>query len=183
MCPPRRAPRATPDRPTQSPFSTKTPCPAVSVSTPSSAPRSTVTWPWWWASTRAGTWRSHIRQRRAVRSLGCDCPEGAASLAVMPANPLTDPQWATETTDKLVSVIDTVRAQTTQKVVYAARGAVFGVIAAMLGVFIAVVLLVGLIRGVQALLELAVGWDRAVYLSYLIIGALFSVVGLVFFRK
>lgn len=101
----------------------------------------------------------------------------------MPANPLTDPNWATETTDKLVSLIDNVRSQTTQKVVYAARGAVFGVIAAMLGVLIAVIAVVGLMRGLQALLELAVGWDRAVYLSYFIVGALFSLVGVVLFHK
>ena len=101
----------------------------------------------------------------------------------MPGNPLTDPNWATETTDQLVSLIDNVRAQTTQKVVYAARGAVFGVIAAMLGTLIAVIVVIGLFRGVQSLLELAVEWDRAVYLSYLIIGALFSLIGLLLFRK
>jgi uncharacterized membrane protein len=101
----------------------------------------------------------------------------------MPANPLTDPNWATETTDKLVTLIDTVRSQTTQKVVYAARGAVFGVIAVMLGVFIAVIALVGSMRGLQALLELAVGWERAVYLSYFVVGGILSLVGLVLFRK
>jgi uncharacterized membrane protein len=101
----------------------------------------------------------------------------------MPANPLTDPNWATETTDKIVSVIDSVRAQTTQKVVYAARGAVFGVIAVLLGTFIAVVALVALMRGLQSLLELAVGWDRAVYLSYFIVGGIFSLLGLLLFRK
>jgi uncharacterized membrane protein len=101
----------------------------------------------------------------------------------MPANPLTDPNWATETTDKLVTLIDTVRSQTTQKVVYAARGAVFGVIAVMLGTFIAIIALVGAMRGLQALLELAVGWDRAVYLSYFIVGGILSLVGLVLFRK
>jgi len=101
----------------------------------------------------------------------------------MPANPLTDPNWATETTDKLVTLIDKVRAQTTQKVVYAARGAVFGVIALMLGTFISVITVVGLMRGLQALLELAVDWDRAVYLSYLIVGGLLSIIGLVLFRK
>lgn len=101
----------------------------------------------------------------------------------MPANPLTNPNWATETTDQLVSLIDTVRSQTTQKVVYAARGAVFGVIALMLGVFIVVIATIGLMRAFQSLLELAVGWDRAVYLSYLIVGALASIVGLVLFRK
>lgn len=101
----------------------------------------------------------------------------------MPANPLTDPNWAVETTDKVVTLIDTVREQTTQKVVYAARGAVFGVIAAALGLLIFVVALVGLLRGVTALLELAVGWDRAVYLSYLIVGAIFCLIGFVLFRK
>lgn len=101
----------------------------------------------------------------------------------MPANPLKDPNWATETTDRLVSFIESVRSQTTQKVVYAARAAVFGVIAVMLGTFIAIIGMVGLMRGLQALLELAVGWDRAVYLSYLIIGALASIIGLVLFRK
>lgn len=101
----------------------------------------------------------------------------------MPSNPLTDPSWATETTDKLVSLIDNVRSQTTQKVVYAARGAVFGVIAVMLGTLIVVVAVVGLLRGVQSLLELAVEWDRAVYISYLGVGAIFSLLGLVLFRK
>ena len=121
--------------------------------------------------------------RTATRSLGCDCRERAANLAHMPANPLTDPNWATETTDKLVGLIDSVRSQTTQKVVYAARAAVFGVIALMLGTLIAIITSIGLMRGLQSLLELAVGWDRAVYLSYFIIGGILSVVGLVLFRK
>lgn len=101
----------------------------------------------------------------------------------MPANPLTDPNWATETTDRLVSLIDNVRSQTTQKLVYAARGAVFGVIALLLGAFISIVAAVGLMRGLQSLLELAVGWDRAVYLSYLILGGILCVIGLLLFRK
>ncbi|HUS41288.1 MAG TPA: hypothetical protein VMY16_01360 [Ilumatobacteraceae bacterium] len=101
----------------------------------------------------------------------------------MPANPLTDPNWATETTDKLVSLIDSVRMQTTQKVVYAARGAVFGVIAVMLGTLIGFIAVIGLMRGLQALLALAVDWDQAVYLSYFIVGGILSVVGMVLFRK
>lgn len=101
----------------------------------------------------------------------------------MPANPLTDPNWASETTDKLVSLIDNVRSQTTQKLVYAARGAVFGLIALMLGTFISIIAVIGLMRGLQALLELAVGWERAVYLSYLIVGGILCVVGLLLFRK
>jgi len=101
----------------------------------------------------------------------------------MPANPFIDPTGATETTDKLVSLIDSFRMQTTQKVVYAARGAVFGFLAAILGVLIVFILIIGSMRGLQALLALAVDWGQAVYLSYFIVGGILSVVGIVLFRK
>ncbi len=101
----------------------------------------------------------------------------------MPANPLTDPNWATETTDKLVGLIDNVRSQTTQKVVYAARGAVFGLLAAMLGALILFIAVIGMMRSLQALLALAVDWGQAVYLSYFLVGGVLSVVGIVLFRK
>jgi len=101
----------------------------------------------------------------------------------MPANPLTDPNWASETTDTVVRLVDTVREQTTTKVVYAARGLVFGLIAVILGTFAAVIFLVGLMRGLQALLELAMHWDQAVYTSYFIVGGLLCLIGLVLFKK
>ncbi|MGB0113008.1 MAG: hypothetical protein WBP59_07285 [Ilumatobacteraceae bacterium] len=101
----------------------------------------------------------------------------------MPANPLTDPNWATETTDRVVTFIDSVRAQTTTKVVYAARGLVFGLIAAMLGAFILFILIVGAMRGLQSLLELATTWERAVYISYFIVGGILTLIGLVLFKK
>ncbi len=100
----------------------------------------------------------------------------------MAANPLTDPEWATETTDRVVSVIDNVRSQTTQKVVYAARGLVFGLIAVIVGAFALVIAIVGLVRAIQALLALAISWEQAVYLSYLILGAIFCVAGMILFR-
>ena len=110
-------------------------------------------------------------------------PTVAANLVKMPANPLTDPNWATETTDTVVRVVDTVRNQTTTKVVYAARGLVFGLIAIILGFFALVILLVGLMRGLQAVLELAMDWDQAVYTSYFIVGGLLCLIGLALFKK
>lgn len=101
----------------------------------------------------------------------------------MPGNPLTDPNWADEMTDTVVRTVDTVRERTTVPVIYAARGLVFGITAAFLGLFAFVILVIGLLRGIQALLELAVDWDQAVYLSYLIVGALFCIVGFILFRK
>lgn len=101
----------------------------------------------------------------------------------MPANPLTDPNWATETTDIVVSFIDTVRSKTTQNLVYAARGIVFGLIALIVGAFGLVIALVMSMRGLQSLLELATTWERAVYLSYFIVGGVFSIAGVWLFKK
>ncbi len=101
----------------------------------------------------------------------------------MPANPLTDPNWATETTDIVVSFIDTVRSKTTQNLVYAARGVVFGLIALIVGAFALTIALVMAMRGLQSLLELATTWERAVYLSYFIVGGVFSIAGVWLFKK
>lgn len=106
-----------------------------------------------------------------------------ASLAAMPANPLTDPNWATETTDTIVGFIDTVRSKTTTNLVYAARGVVFGLLAVIVGLFALLILLVGLMRGLQALLELAMTWERAVYVSYFLVGGVLSIAGIVLFKK
>src|SRR6188474_2252047 len=101
----------------------------------------------------------------------------------MPANPLTDPNWASDTTDTLVRVIGTVREQTTTKAVFAARGLVFGIIAAFLGVFILVITIIGLMRGIQELLKLVVDPPQAVYLSYFIVGGMLCLAGLLLFKK
>lgn len=101
----------------------------------------------------------------------------------MPGNPLTDPKWADEMTDTVVTTVRTIREKTTVPLVYAARGVVFGLLAAILGMVAVVLLVIMLLRGFQALLDLAVSWERAVYLSYLILGALFSLVALVLFKK
>jgi hypothetical protein len=101
----------------------------------------------------------------------------------MPGNPLTDPNWARDTTDTLVRLVGTVRDQTTTKAVFAARALVYGIIAAFLGVFILVIAIIGLMRGLQALLDLAVTQPQSVYLSYFIVGGILCLAGLLLFRK
>ena len=59
----------------------------------------------------------------------------------MPANPLTDPNWADETTDTVVRLVGNIRDKTTTPLVYAARGLVFGIIAVLLGVFAVIIAL------------------------------------------
>ena len=101
----------------------------------------------------------------------------------MPGNPLTDPNWPRDTTDTLVRLVGTVRDQTTTKAVFAARALVYGIIAAFLGVFILAITIIGLMRGIQSLLDLAVTEPQSVYLSYFIVGGMLCLVGLLLFRK
>ena len=91
----------------------------------------------------------------------------------MPGNPLTDPNWAAELADTVERVVGTVRDKATKPAVHVTRGIVFGLLAMMLGVT----------RGLQALLDLVVSWERAVYLSYLIVGGILCALGALFFRK
>lgn len=101
----------------------------------------------------------------------------------MPANPLTDPNWADETTDTVVRLVGTVRDKATTPIVYAARAVVFGLIAAFLGLFALVLVLVGLTRGLQALGDIWFPHERSVYISYLAVGGILCVAAVLLFRK
>jgi polyferredoxin len=101
----------------------------------------------------------------------------------MPGNPLTDPNWATELADTVERLVGTVRERATTPVVHIARGVVYGLICAFLGVMALVLFLIAFTRALQALLDLAVDTDQAVYLSYLILGGILSIAGLLVLKK
>jgi uncharacterized protein YacL len=101
----------------------------------------------------------------------------------MPGNPLTDPNWAPELADTVERVVTTVRDKTTNNVVLVARGVVFGLLAALLGLTALVLLVLALTRGLQAVLDTFVSHERAVYLSYLILGGICCLGGLFLMRK
>ncbi len=102
----------------------------------------------------------------------------------MAGNPLTDPNWAESTTDQVVKLVDNVKAKTTRPAVMAARGLVFGLLAVFLGLFAGVLFLITLTRGIQVgILEHFMDQPRAVYTSYLIVGGILSIVGLLLFKK
>lgn len=101
----------------------------------------------------------------------------------MAGNPLNDPNFAADTAATVERLVGKVRAKAVQPLVYAARATVYGILGAILGIVALVLVLVALTRGIQALLDLIVTQPRAVYLSYLIVGALLCVVGLVLMTK
>jgi hypothetical protein len=101
----------------------------------------------------------------------------------MPGNPLTDPNWAPELADTVERVVGQVREKTTDNVVKAARAVVFGLLGAVLGIAALVLLVIIITRGLQSLLDLAVTWGRAVYLSYFIIGGICCLLGVLLMKK
>lgn len=90
----------------------------------------------------------------------------------MAGNPLTDPNWASDVTDTIVSTVDKVRDRTTKPIVMIARGLVFGLLAVFLGLFILAMFLIGGTRAVISALEWPFDHDSAVWISYYVMGGL-----------
>jgi hypothetical protein len=101
----------------------------------------------------------------------------------MPGNPLTDPNWAADLADTVERVVGTVREKATKPAVHVTRGIVYGLLAVFLGITALTLFLIGITRGLQAFLDLFVTPERAVYLSYLVIGGILCLLGALFFRK
>src|SRR6478609_6881041 len=101
----------------------------------------------------------------------------------MPSNPLSDPNWAPQVADTIERIVGQVRDRTTRPVILAARAIVFGLLAAILGLFALIILIVGLMRGFQAILEWPFSHETAVWLSYVIVGGLFFLTGALMMAK
>ena len=101
----------------------------------------------------------------------------------MAGNPLTDPQWPAELADTVERVVGTVKEKATKPAVHVTRAIVFGLLAAFLGITALVLFLIGVTRGVQALLDLFLSRERAVYVSYLLVGGILCLGGALFLRR
>ena len=101
----------------------------------------------------------------------------------MPGNPLTDPNWAPDLAEQIITVVGDVRDKTTNNAIKVVRGVVFGLLGLFLGLTTIVLLLITLTRGLQSLLDFVVEWNRAVYISYFILGGILTLVGLLLMGK
>ena len=101
----------------------------------------------------------------------------------MVSNPLTDPEWADRSVDFLDRVVSTIRRYTTQPIVTTARGIVFGLLGSFGVVAMAVLLIVGVTRGLQAALDAVVNHEAAVWISYFILAAIFGLLGALLMRR
>lgn len=101
----------------------------------------------------------------------------------MPGNPLTDPNWAPDLAEQITTFVGKVRDNTTNHAIKVVRGVVFGLLGLFLGLVAIVLLLIIGTRALQSLLDIAVSWDKAVYLSYFIVGGILTVLGLLMMAK
>ena len=101
----------------------------------------------------------------------------------MPGNPLTDPNWACDVADTIVSTVDKVRDRTTTPIVMIARGLVFGLLSIFLGLFILAMVLIGGTRALISILEAPLDHDTAVWGSYYVMGGVFLLAGTIFMVK
>ena len=101
----------------------------------------------------------------------------------MPGNPFTDPNWAADLADTVERVVGSVRDKTTKPLVTATRAIVYGLLAGILGIAALVLALAIATRGLQALLDIPLKRSASVYVSYLIVGGIFSLAGVFVLSK
>ena len=87
------------------------------------------------------------------------------------------PDWPQQATATVVDFVDNVKHRTTRPATLAARGLVYGIVMLAIGLPAIVMLLVGLVH----FLDHAI--PQEVWLVYLILGAVFSLAGLLLWRK
>lgn len=95
----------------------------------------------------------------------------------MAGSPLSDPSWSASAADTVVRVVGEVRNRTTRPLVIAARGLVFGIVAVFGGLTMLALSVILLTRLLQALLAWPLDDVRAVWVSYLVLGAVFLLAG------
>jgi hypothetical protein len=87
-----------------------------------------------------------------------------------------DRDWPAEAADKIVDIVDQVKDRTTRPTMMAAHGIVYGIVLAMVGVALVILLLIALFRMTTFL-------PGEVYWAYLGWGVVLTIVGLVLWSK
>jgi vacuolar-type H+-ATPase subunit I/STV1 len=87
------------------------------------------------------------------------------------------PDWPVQAADTVESVVGTIRDRTTVPLTTVARALVFGLIALVMGIVVAVLLAVGLVRLIDVYLP------GRVWSAHLAVGTVFTVFGLFLWTK
>lgn len=102
----------------------------------------------------------------------------------MPGNPLSDPNWATNLADTVERYVSMVRDRTTSKIVVLVRALVFGIVITFSAIVAIVVSVIVSTKLMQRIVNVAlrVDADSSVWVSYAVVGGLFTLLGFVLLR-
>jgi hypothetical protein len=84
--------------------------------------------------------------------------------------------WAAATADAIERAVQSVRAKTADPLERVVRLVVYGLLAGIVGIAIAVLLAIAAVRGLVELIDVV--WQREVWLAHLITGGIFVLAGL-----
>ena len=94
-----------------------------------------------------------------------------------------DPELPSKIVDRIDQVIGLVRDRTTKPLVVVIRGIVFGLMALVGVLFVAVVLVIALVRGLHSLFDLWWSREVAVWFTYFVLAGVFGLVGALLLRR
>lgn len=106
-------------------------------------------------------------------------PSGSPDRPVSsPSSGVDTHDWPAQAADTIERVVGSVRDKTTGPAITAARALVYGMFALLVGVMVAVLLAVGLVRFIDAYLPDSVFGDQHVWAAHGIVGLLFTLIGM-----
>jgi hypothetical protein len=95
----------------------------------------------------------------------------------MGLNPIGNPDWARDVTDRIDGLVQTVRSRTTAPITVLVRAVVFGTLVAITGLVAVTLLIIMILRVLQILLAFPFDAQSAVWISYVLLGGIFVVTG------
>ena len=101
----------------------------------------------------------------------------------MPGNPFTDPNWAKEITDFIDRWVVKVRTTVTDRVVFAVRAVVFGIVIAIAAPVTLILMVILSTKLLQRIVAIATDHDSSIWISYAIMGGLLVLAGSLMMRK
>lgn len=91
--------------------------------------------------------------------------------------------WPAQAADAIERAVGTVRERTTGPAITVARALVYGLFAALVGTAVAVMLAIGAVRALDVYLPDSTLGEQHVWLAHLIVGGVFSIVGMVLWSR
>jgi hypothetical protein len=102
---------------------------------------------------------------------------------IRPASTVDTSDWPTQAADTIERVVGTVRDKTTGPAITVARAVVYGSFALIVGTAVAVMLAIAFVRVLDVYLPDSVFGEHHTWAAHLIIGVVFSLIGIVLWTR